>query len=123
MLRRVEINGRAHAEDDNPWSIRQTAVYHKFSRPTRLSVAKDDQTKVLPTQKHNGSIFLLVAPSENVESQFAQCLNQSSSQNGSPLSPWSVHRIMVADSLRGWMDYMAYLEKRLKEQVGSTSDA
>ncbi|KUJ20793.1 uncharacterized protein LY89DRAFT_640613 [Mollisia scopiformis] len=101
MLRRVELNGRAHTEDDNPWSIRQTAVYHRLSAPKTQSLK---------------STFLLIAPSENVEDQFGRCLSQSNAEDGMALSPWNVHRILVADSLRGWMDYMAYLEKGLKEQ-------
>lgn len=109
MLRRVELNGRAQTDDDNPWSIRQTAVYHKLSTPKVQNASSPmDQAK---------STFLIVAPSENAESQFAQCLNQSKEEEGVSLSPWNVHRILVADSLRGWMDYMAYLEKRLKDQV------
>ncbi|CZR67923.1 uncharacterized protein PAC_17822 [Phialocephala subalpina] len=118
MLRRVEINGRARSEDDNPWSIRQTAVYSKFSNSARPFIAKDDQAQALQPRVYEQAkcTFLLVAPSENAEAQFAQCLSQSTGCNGTPLTPWNIHRILVADSLSGWMDYMAYLEKRLKEQ-------
>ncbi|KAE8444552.1 hypothetical protein EG329_014476 [Mollisiaceae sp. DMI_Dod_QoI] len=113
MLRRVELNGRARTEDDNPWSIRQTAVYHKFSIPnTQKNYPKDIQQK----PKRPTSTFLLVAPSENAECEYGRTLKESISEDAGTLTPWNVHRILIADSLRGWMDYMAYLEKCLKKQ-------
>ena len=62
-------------------------------------------------------MFVLIAPSANVEWQFENCLQESSEEEPSPLSPWNIHRIIFADSLQGWMDYMASLEERLKRQV------
>jgi hypothetical protein len=114
MLRRVELNGRAHTEDDNPWSVRQTAVYHQLSMPKNDISGQRSLSQAKST-------FLLVAPSKNVESVLSECLNTSTMDDGAALSSWNVHRILVADSLRGWMDYMAYLEKRLKEQVSSST--
>lgn len=99
MLRRVELNGRSREHDQEPWSIRQTAVYHKLT------------SSHTPTTDRK-STFLLVAPSTNVESQFERYLDQS------PIShalPWAIHLLLVAESMRGWMDYMSHLEERLKE--------
>jgi hypothetical protein len=36
------------------------------------------------------------------------------------ISPWNVHRLLVAESLRGWMEYMTGLEEQLREQVRSS---
>jgi hypothetical protein len=112
MLRRVELHD-ARPGYDNPWSIRQTAVYHK------LSVPKNDAKGQRMTEAK--SMFLLVAPSKNAGSVLSECLSNSTTKESDAMSPWSIHRILVADSLRGWMDYMAYLEKRLKEQVSSSA--
>jgi hypothetical protein len=33
------------------------------------------------------------------------------------IGPWNIYRLLVADSLSGWLDYMTWLEESLKEQV------
>jgi hypothetical protein len=33
------------------------------------------------------------------------------------IRPWNIYRLLVADSLSGWLDYMTWLEEALKEQV------
>ena len=63
------------------------------------------------------STFMLIAPSKSFETQLAGAL-ELSHQDHFHVSPWNVHRLLVADSLQGWPDYMASLEKQLKEQVG-----
>lgn len=108
MLRRVERNNRANANGESPWSIRQTAVYN------RLTTKPADDAAAGKSK----SMFLFVAPSPNVEQQLGQCLEQSLS-NEDAISPWNVQRILVADSMRNWMEYMAYLEEQLREQVSS----
>jgi hypothetical protein len=108
MLRRVELNGRAITEGESEWSIRQTAVYHKLrssNQETESNTIDFDST------------FLLIAPSENAEWQMGEYLNQRVSEYHGLPSPWNMHRILIAESLRGWMDYMASLEARLKRQV------
>ncbi|KAG4422124.1 hypothetical protein IFR04_004751 [Cadophora malorum] len=102
MLRRAELNGRSEEDGESPWSIRQTAVYHKLTCDDRSNVS--------------GSTFLLVAPSDNFKSQFTDCLESSTADETETLSCWNTHRILCADSLRGWSDYMVWLQKKLKEQ-------
>ncbi|KAF8849338.1 hypothetical protein BDZ45DRAFT_732300 [Acephala macrosclerotiorum] len=106
ILRRVELHGREDEDDLGPWSIRQTAVYYQSG------ISEED----LASKVQSGSTILLVAPSENVEWQLAQYLDTVTSDNAMVMNAWDVHRILIADSMRGWMDYMAYLESRLKEQ-------
>jgi hypothetical protein len=108
MLRRVELNGRATIKGESEWSIRQTAVYHKL---------KSSNQEAGSNKLEFDSTFLLIAPSENAEWQMGRYLNQCTSENVGIPSPWNIHRILIADSLRGWMDYMATLEARLKRQV------
>jgi hypothetical protein len=102
MLRRVELHGRDLAEGQSPWSIRQTAVYHRVMHPT------DPNFK---------SMFLLIAPSERVETQLRNWLHRAIS-NDAKFSPYTLHLLLVNDSLRGWIDYIAWLGNQLKEQVG-----
>lgn len=45
MLRRVERNARQPAEGQCLWSLRQTAVYHKFFPPTEAPDALDTSTQ------------------------------------------------------------------------------
>ncbi|KAH7323474.1 hypothetical protein BKA65DRAFT_555156 [Rhexocercosporidium sp. MPI-PUGE-AT-0058] len=105
VLRRAELNGRSGAEGESPWSIRQTAVYHRLSDTT------------LGSKCLSRSVFLLVAASQNVKWQFGKSLDRPTSGQGSQLSGWNAHRILIADSLSGWADYMAYLGHKLKEQT------
>lgn len=62
------------------------------------------------------SLFLLIAPSERVESRLCKCLD-TAALSDAKLSPYALHALLVSDSLTGWMDYMAWLESQLKEQV------
>lgn len=103
MLRRAEDKGSGEIEDEN-WVIRQTAVYHKLIPSTGASATKEK------------SYFLMVAPSPNAELQYSQYLKHITSSNTAP-SVWHIHRILIADGVRGWGDYMSSLERRLKARV------
>lgn len=89
-------------DDQSPWSIRQTAVYHKLNIPSDF--------------KQSSSTFILIAPSKKFESQLSQSLELSKIDERA-IGQWNVHRLLIADSLSGWMDYMAWLEEGLREQV------
>lgn len=122
MLRRVELKNREVAEGDSPWSIRQTGVYHRLEPKTNAcETLQQAQNKTSLVECR--STFLLISPSENVDLQFAECLKQTISAGEALLSVWNTHRILLADSLRGWMDYMAYLEQRLKHQASQHNGA
>lgn len=68
--------------------------------------------------KCSRSAFLLIAPSKSIERQLSKSL-ESGVSDDRPFAPWALHRILVAESLEGWMDYMASLEANIKEQVSS----
>jgi hypothetical protein len=84
--------------------MRQTAVYHKFFPQIGTSEAVETAPGYVSTLQSK-SMFVLIAPSANVEWQFKNCLQESSKEELSPLSPWNIHRILFAGSLQGWMDY------------------
>ncbi|KAJ8067309.1 hypothetical protein OCU04_004664 [Sclerotinia nivalis] len=112
VLRQAELNNR---REDVPWSIRQTAVYHAINSP----VTPDLRQQNLGPE----SRFLLLCPTKHAKSQLDRCLQGGVPGNSYILS-WNVHRILVADSLSGWMDYMANIEEKLRyqsNQIMSTS--
>lgn len=47
------------------------------------------------------------------------CSLKRNFSNKTELSPWYIHWLLLADSSRGWGDYMAWLEEQLREQVRS----
>lgn len=73
--------------------------------------------KASKVDKHKKSMFILIAPSKNAEACIGQCLDPSQ------ISPWDVQRLLVADSLRGWSDYMACLNAELDKQSQRIVDA
>ncbi|KAF7870272.1 hypothetical protein EAF04_004020 [Stromatinia cepivora] len=115
VIRQAELNGRGGT---NPWSIRQTAVYHG-RRP-------DAHTNLPVTVKNTPSMFLIIAPTVNAEIRISKYLEESAI-NKQEMSPWNVHRLIISDSLLGWSDYIANLEARLREQTNliicATDDA
>ncbi|KAL4929013.1 uncharacterized protein BDV17DRAFT_81403 [Aspergillus undulatus] len=100
VLRRVERNRRPPPEC--PWSIRQTGVYQKLSH--RGSEASG-----------SNSVFLLIAPSSTAEDDVAERLALKAPEDvEAATSAFSVHECLVTESLRGWMDYLCWLEEQLK---------
>ncbi|KAF5876967.1 uncharacterized protein Bfra_001325 [Botrytis fragariae] len=105
VIRQVELNGRGGT---NPWSIRQTAVYHG---------RKHDGISALPVSiKSTPSVLLIIAPTSNAEMRMTAYLEERAADKRQTLS-WNLHRLVVSDSLSGWPDYMASLEARLREQT------
>lgn len=105
VIRQVELNGRGGT---NPWSIRQTAVYHG-RRP-------DESSSLLVSIKTAPSMLLIIAPTSNAEMRMTAYLEERATDKRQ-MSSWDLHRIIISDSLSGWQDYMTSLEARLREQV------
>jgi hypothetical protein len=114
VLRRVERHLRELEDGQSPWSIRQTGVYHKLSAPADFEHSRQAHSRSSPEQ--SSSTFILIAPSQNFEAQLSQSIELSISDDRA-IGPWNIHRLLVADSLGGWMDYMTWLEEGLKKQV------
>lgn len=112
VLRRVELNQRVLSEGQSPWSIRQTAVYHKLylTRSSLLGAGCDEEDSKFKWR----SVFILLAPSPHFEQQLGHYLRMSAPDED--ISPWEVHRQIVAESLENWLDYMAYLEEEMRGQ-------
>lgn len=112
VLRRAELHGRTLLDGQSPWSIRQTAVYHQYNLDTSSQHDQESQR----SQRSQRSTFLLIAPSPCVVDKISQCFDIGVIHSHAT-SPFSLQSILVADSLKGWMRYMAWLEGELNEQV------
>lgn len=110
----MEPNGRDLTDGQSPWSIRQTAIYHKIA-PGDIPDLAITSREIRPI-----STFLLVAPSLFAERNILRGV-ESAREAEEPISPWYVHWVLMTDSLRDWKDYMAWVENKLKEQVGSSN--
>jgi hypothetical protein len=61
-------------------------------------------------------MFLLVNPSTSVEEKIRQFFDLGRVYPYA-VSPCSIQSLLVADSLKGWMKYMVWLEGELNDQV------
>lgn len=98
-LRYVELNGRVEKKDHEPWSIRQTAVYQRFDH------FADDRC-----------VFFVIAPADRAESRVEEAL-QESDKDARAISPFNLHQIIIADSIKNWRWYISSLEDRMTDQV------
>lgn len=103
MIRRVERNNRPAEYGECPWSIRQTGIYHRLVYE--------------PDGSQHKSIFILVAPSSIIDDEITKSLSQHHCAGGVMNPAFAVHERLVLDSLRGWMDYMVWLESEVKHVV------
>lgn len=60
--------------------------------------------------------FVIIAPSESGEDMLEQLLEFVGDESQTA-SPFNIHRILIADSLKNWQEYLASLEAKLKDQV------
>ncbi|XHG04923.1 hypothetical protein AWENTII_008178 [Aspergillus wentii] len=100
ILRRVELNGRKCGPGESPWSIRQTAVYHQLG-------PRDDGEQYR-------SVYLLISPSPDFRNGLSHTMNTAATEE---LNPWMVHGLLVADSGRGWTEYLSWIEDQLQERA------
>lgn len=96
-LRYVELNNRNPAE---PWSIRQTAIYHKFRAISKAST------------------WVMVSASKRAE----QCIDRyvKSCVDLSPLNPFEIHLIVLDTTLATWRPYIVSLTEKIRQQVISS---
>ncbi len=62
------------------------------------------------------STFLIVAPSQAIENILSATLAHHLS-NDCAVRMWDLHRLLVADSMKGWLGYMAWIEECLRDHV------
>lgn len=63
------------------------------------------------------SVFILIAPSHAVEKSIPYRLSENVSQDDTFRQDFLIHECIVGDSLKGWMDYQAWLEAESKQIV------
>lgn len=96
-LKYVELN---HRNPNNPWSTRQTAVYHQFSCG----------------QETNSSTWVLVATSKRTKHSVGRYVRGSSDLTA--LNPFEIHLIILDTSLANWRPCIVYLTEQITKQVG-----
>ncbi|KAG8534358.1 uncharacterized protein KY384_001202 [Bacidia gigantensis] len=92
-IRYVDLNKR---RDDKPWSLRQTAVYHRYDAQVQTST------------------WCCVAASEQVET----CLDQFAEafQRCDATTSFGAHAMLLDTALVGWRPFMINLTERINQQ-------
>lgn len=92
---------RRMGDPDEPWSIRQTAVYHQQRCRT------------------DESIFLMLHPlyGSHADTQLRQSLKQEDARQGYVQRPINIHILMVTSYLSRWRDYLLYYEDEVQQLV------
>ena len=93
-LRYAELNNRG---GNSPWSIRQTAICHKYTACDR------------------SSSWIMIAASERTKSSLdlyiRNCTDLAS------LNPFEIHALVLDSALTNWRSYIIDLTKRITHQV------
>ena len=97
-LRYAELNNR-RAQD--PWSIRQTVVYHKYKTNDRSST------------------WVMIAASRRTETSLDRYIK--SCEDIAQLNPFEIHLILLDTALANWRPYIVDLTERITQQVCSIS--
>ena len=99
-LRYAELNNRPVQD---PWSIRQTAVYHKYK-------AND-----------KSSSWVIIAASKRTETSLDRYIK--SCEDIAQSNPFEVHLIVLDTALANWRPYIISLTERITQQVRPISTA
>ncbi|KAF8251002.1 hypothetical protein K440DRAFT_638836 [Wilcoxina mikolae CBS 423.85] len=86
-------------EQQNPWSLRQTAVYQRYDSTSQSSK------------------WILIQPSESLRVELAEYLESEVIMTGSAIiadcNAHTVHVMIFSSTERGWREYMNYLQAEL----------
>lgn len=99
-LRYAELNNKRSVQDH--WSMRQTAIYHKFK--------KND----------NSSSWVMIAPSKRTETSLDRYIK--SCENIAQLNPFEIHLIVLDTALANWRPYIVGLTEKITQQVRTISN-
>ncbi|OLE52323.1 MAG: hypothetical protein AUG51_18615 [Acidobacteria bacterium 13_1_20CM_3_53_8] len=94
VLRFVELNNR---NEKAPWSIRQTALYQRYTSRSRTST------------------MVFVALSNKAEERLQYFIREAGGLAG--LNPFEVHLLILDTVMANWRPYMMYLAKETNSQV------
>lgn len=93
-LRFVELN---HRSTGQPWSVRQTAIYHRYNIDEKAST------------------WVLISASTKVKNSLHEYVR--SSENLSALNPFEVHVLLLDTLLGNWRSYVIYLTEEISKQA------
>jgi hypothetical protein len=95
VLRFVELNHRKNARD--PWSLRQSAVYHQYRATTRSST------------------WLTIALSQRAQSRLDSYIRVSGDL--SRYDPFELHLLLLDTATTNWRPYLVDMAAQTNEQV------
>lgn len=97
-MKYAQYNGR---EDLDPWSIRQSALYHQYHRDT------------------GRSIYVLISPCARspAETEYIRLLREAERQGSVSSLHLGLHQVLLNDHIAGWRDYMNFYDKRIESLV------
>ncbi|EWC46539.1 hypothetical protein DRE_04262 [Drechslerella stenobrocha 248] len=104
-LRYFELNGRV---PENPWSLRQTGVYHKYN----AAIGK--------------SVWIFLRPSERMIKLLENTLRYDSANSSIDTRAVLIyHALFISAALHSWKSYISFLESKLKkaEEISRFSNA
>ncbi|CZR64137.1 uncharacterized protein PAC_14034 [Phialocephala subalpina] len=93
-LRYVELNN--HGNQKEPWSVRQTGIYHKFEGSTE--------------------IWVFISPSPLIESKAVEHIDQIKEKCIKGVNPFELHLKLIIASLSNFRWYIKSLVERAAEQ-------
>lgn len=93
-LRYVELNNHGHQKE--PWSVRQTAVYHKYGG--------DNET------------WVFISPSLLIESKAMEHVDQFKTKDIKEINPFALHLKLIIAALSNYRWYIKSLVERATEQ-------
>ena len=99
VLRYVELNHRGN--EDAPWSLRQTAFYHRFEKSSGTSS------------------WVYVALSLRAQARLDAYLKATG--NVAAFNPFELHLLLLDTAMANWRPYLVYLTAQTNNQVGEGS--
>jgi hypothetical protein len=104
LIKYPEENHRGD-EADEPWSIRQSGLYHQ------LHLTEDN------------AVTILISPIEDsvAESVLSRQLLAVSSLSEVGEDPFRASRILLSSYVDGWRSYLRYYDRKIEELASSTS--
>ena len=97
IFKYIEATGRKA----DPWSVRQTALYHQIRLDGRRST------------------YILISPSPSsvVQSSVLQWLLASTSASACKLQAFTPNRLLLSSHIDGCRDYMSSYERKIEDLV------
>lgn len=95
----MELNHRQNEKD--PWSLRQSGVYHQY------------------TTKTGSSIWLLISVSGLAQARIDEYIEAAGDVQ--LFDPFEVHLLLVDTAIANWRPYLVNMATDINEQVGTAT--